>query len=103
MSDQKKKVDKLDDDLIQACQEVWQTVAAPSVAARVVEHFRYQWETKHLRGILGREPIIWDRLQYRVYLEFAGLVLQGRYDWSDEAKIFEAAWEDAVKLDKRCW
>lgn len=85
--------------LIQAMEEVWQKAAAPTVAIKVVENLAYEWETKRLRQVLGREPNICDSLQYRVYLELARLVRQGRPAWSDEAKILEAAWEDAGKSE----
>jgi hypothetical protein len=89
-------------DLIQALEDVWQQAAAPSVTIGVMEHLRYEQETKRLREILGREPTIWDRLEYRICWELARPVRQMRHGWSDEAKICDAAWEDAGK-SKSIW
>lgn len=103
MSNQNKKVDKSGEDIVQACQEVLQKIAAPTMTIKVMENLAYNWETQRLREILCREPNIYDRLQYRVYLEFSRLVRQGRPAWGDEAKIFEAAWEDAGKSEAIWW
>jgi len=86
------------DSLIQVFNVVW-PMAMLSCAVGIVQRMAYERETKRLREILSKEPTIWDRLEYRIYYELARPVRQGRHAWSDEVKIFEAAWEDAGKAE----
>jgi hypothetical protein len=101
MSDQNRKIVTSDIDLVQVLDEVW-PVAMLSCAIWTVQRMEYEWETRRLREILGREPTVWDRLEYRICWELARPFRQMRHAWSDEAKICDAAWEDAGK-SKAIW
>jgi hypothetical protein len=101
MSDQNRKIAVSDSNLAQVINEVW-PVAMLSCAIWAVQRMEYEWETRRLREILGREPTFWDRLEYRICWELARPFRQMLHSRSDEAKICDAAWEDAGK-SKSVW
>lgn len=96
MSEQNRKIATPSFNLAQVFDDVW-PVAMLSCAIGVVQRMEYQCETRRLREILGREPTILDRLEYRICWELARLLRQMGHTCSDEAKICNAAWEDAGK------
>ena len=98
MSDPNKEIATPSFDVTQVLDDVC-PVAMLFCATGVVQRMEYQCETRRLREILGREPTIWDRLEYRICWELARPVRQMRHAWSDEAKICDAAWEDAGKSE----
>jgi len=54
-----------------------------------------QFETEHLREILGREPNDWDRFVYRAYVISVWLSELWQQWCSDAQKLWEAARRDA--------
>ncbi|MBM3167514.1 MAG: hypothetical protein FJZ94_08735 [Chloroflexi bacterium] len=101
MSDQNRKIATPDINIAQVFDDLW-PIAMLSCVFWTMQSMKDNWESRRLREILGREPTVLDRLEYRIYKELARPLRQMRHAWSDEAKICDAAWEDAGKSKTIC-